>query len=232
MSLSNERVYSAPDVSTSLRGERVIVYIDGFNLYMSIRNVGLRRCLWLDLSKFANNLLRAHQSLEVVHYFTALVNRRQRRNRQLDFLVANSKSTKLRIHLGEFMFNPVKCPTCDSDLSCPTCGVGRSVPVEKQSDVNLGTQIGMDAASDRFDTAVVVSSDSDFIGSIRLIKESFHNKKVVVYLPPGRHEQGKSLAESAIHFMHINKSHLRRSQLPEMVQLQDGRQVRSPAEWT
>lgn len=37
--------------------ERVIVYIDGFNLYFGMREAGFDQCRWLNVLKLAENLL-------------------------------------------------------------------------------------------------------------------------------------------------------------------------------
>ena len=42
--------------------ERVIVYIDGFNLYYGIRGSGLGRYLWLNLCSFSQKIIKPHQS--------------------------------------------------------------------------------------------------------------------------------------------------------------------------
>ena len=51
--------------------ERVIVYVDGFNLYYGLRAKGWRRYHWLDVRLLAQNLLRSSQSLAMVRYFTS-----------------------------------------------------------------------------------------------------------------------------------------------------------------
>lgn len=47
-------------------------YIDGFDLYFGIREKG-RRYLWLDLEGLVQSLLKPHQQLVAVRYFTARV---------------------------------------------------------------------------------------------------------------------------------------------------------------
>ena len=229
--MSNENLSQISESDVRESAERVAVYIDGFNLYVSMVNAGLRRSLWLDLASFANNLLRDHQSLSSVHYFTALVNRRRRRSRQEAFLAANAASSGVKIHIGKFDFHPIRCSLCGGKIGCVDCTVNVSRPVEKQSDVNLGTQLGLDAASDRFDTAIIVSSDSDFAGAVGIVKELFPLKKIVVYLPPGRHARGKELVEVSGNSMHVNSAHLRRAQLPQTIQISGGHVVRKPSEW-
>jgi hypothetical protein len=51
--------------------ERVVGYIDGFNLYFGIRSKQWDRLLWLDPARLLENLLKPHQSLIAVKYFTA-----------------------------------------------------------------------------------------------------------------------------------------------------------------
>lgn len=53
--------------------QRVIAYIDGFNLYYGLRAAGWRRYYWLDLRRLAENLLRHGQTLAAVRYFSARV---------------------------------------------------------------------------------------------------------------------------------------------------------------
>jgi hypothetical protein len=52
---------------------RVITYIDGFNLYFGLRSKGWRRHYWLDLHQLSLALLKPGQQLEAVHYFTARI---------------------------------------------------------------------------------------------------------------------------------------------------------------
>ena len=55
--------------------QRMIAYIDGFNLYYGLRAAGWRRYYWLDLRRLAENLLRPGQTLAAVRYFSARVQR-------------------------------------------------------------------------------------------------------------------------------------------------------------
>ena len=211
--------------------ERVAVYIDGLNLYNGLREAGLVRFLWLDLVAFATNLLRPHQTLTKVNYYTAHVKGRSKGKRQSAFLSANSTSPHLNIRLGEFDFNTATCGTCGQAVACSGCGRVYSPPTEKQSDVNLGTQLGLDAASDVFDTAIIVSSDSDFVGAINLLEEYQPLKRIVVCLPPGRHGRSGVLAKRGSGTIHVNESMLRRAQFPREVLLGGGEVARRPDAW-
>jgi len=49
--------------------QRVIVYIDGYNLYFGLNAKGWRDLLWLDLTKFAGSLVDCNQILVHTKYF-------------------------------------------------------------------------------------------------------------------------------------------------------------------
>jgi hypothetical protein len=51
--------------------QKVIVYVDGFNFYFGLRSKNWRKYYWLDMVKFSEQLLRPHQELVEVNYFSA-----------------------------------------------------------------------------------------------------------------------------------------------------------------
>ena len=53
--------------------QRVMVYVDGFNLYFGLKSKGWKRYQWLDLRRLSENLLQAEQRLAGVRYFTARI---------------------------------------------------------------------------------------------------------------------------------------------------------------
>lgn len=55
--------------------ERVIGYIDGFNLYHGLKDAYRSRYLWLDLEAMCRSVLQPDQALVGVKYFTARVRR-------------------------------------------------------------------------------------------------------------------------------------------------------------
>lgn len=50
---------------------RVIVYVDGFNLYHAIDDLKRPHLKWLDLRALAESLLRKDETLKSVKYFSA-----------------------------------------------------------------------------------------------------------------------------------------------------------------
>ena len=53
--------------------DRVVAYVDGFNLYHGLKAEYGRQYLWLDLQALVRGLLRPGQELLEVQYFTARV---------------------------------------------------------------------------------------------------------------------------------------------------------------
>ena len=54
------------------------------------------------------------------------------------------------------------------------------------TDVNIAVELLGDAQDDVFDTAMVVSGDSDLYGPIEAVRRRYPHKRVVVAFPPDR----------------------------------------------
>jgi hypothetical protein len=52
---------------------RVMVYVDGFNLYFGLRSKGWRKYYWLDLNALSTALMKPDQTLAGVNYFTSRI---------------------------------------------------------------------------------------------------------------------------------------------------------------
>ena len=88
-----------------MQNHRVIVYIDGFNLYYGMRSAFGNKYMWLDLQAFSESLLRPPAELVAVKYFTAVTkaaaDSQQRQNVYLKALGAHCD--KLQIFYGQFL---------------------------------------------------------------------------------------------------------------------------------
>ncbi len=200
--------------------QRVVVYIDGFNLYRGIKDSGWRQFLWLNLHSLSEKLChRAEQKLSLkqqlvrVRYFTTPVKKRAKEKRQrvyLDALRTFPKS-KLTLHFGKYVQR----------------GNGWE---EKMTDVNLAVELTCDAFNDLFDTAIIVSGDTDFVGLIKTVRNRFQNKKVVVAFPPKR-DNNISLKHVSSSSFTISMNDLSNSQFPNEVSKRGGRKLKRPLEW-
>lgn len=168
-----------------------------------------------------------------VFYFTARVDgghhtesadsiERQKasRRRQFDYLKAIETLQTVTVVEGRFLRKRLKCRDC---------GHTRYVPEEKKSDVNIATQLMADAFHDRFDIGVVVSGDSDLSDAIRLVREEFREKQLIVAFPPTR--KSKELRTVATNSIDVWRKTLRKCQFPDSVPIGRGA-VRRPNEWT
>lgn len=204
---------------------RVISYIDGYNLYHGIREAGWRRFLWLDLVALSGTLIRGGQELVKTKYFTTRITApEEKRKRQSDYIEA------LAAHCGnqvEMFWGHYQ----NESWSCRKCGAQEVVPHEKKTDVNIAVEMMVDAYADAFDTALLISADSDLVPPIRAIKRLFGNKRVVVAFPPNRHSvELRAVAHGG--GFEIGRAKLAGSQMPEIVRKSDGAELHRPAKWT
>jgi hypothetical protein len=107
---------------------RVIVYIDGFNLYFGIKEAGFEQCKWLDLHLLASNLLQPNQELVEVKYFTSRVsNNPDKQKRQATYIDA-LETKNVQIFYGHYQ---------SSSIECKRCGANWPTYNEKMTDVIL-----------------------------------------------------------------------------------------------
>jgi uncharacterized LabA/DUF88 family protein len=201
---------------------RVVVYVDGFNLYFGLRERYGRKYLWLDLQVLAASLLRPDQSLEKVRYFTARVRNdvvgQQRQSDYLDALGEHSPLVEMRD--GRFQ---------EKSRSCRECGNTWKVFEEKETDVNIAVALMGDAVRNHFDTALLISADSDLCPAVRETKSLFPKKRIVVAFPPSRHSA--ELKRVVDGFVFIGDDKIRRGQLPDPVVTKTGIVLRRPKHW-
>lgn len=204
---------------------RVVVYIDGFNLYYGLKQKGWSRYYWLDIRRMSMNLLRQNQKLEKVRYFTAKVHRvsndTNKTERQNTYLNALKSLDDVKIHYGYYHLNKSR--------RCPFCKAKLNTYKEKMTDINIAVNLLNDAQSDLFDTAILVSGDSDLSGAVKSIHTNYDNKRVVVFFPPSR--RSKKLQMASFYHLSINRSIIQKSQLPNPFVAKDGKPWYRPEEW-
>lgn len=134
------------------------VYIDGFNLYYrALKNTQYK---WLDLEKLCAAMLPG-ASIGRIHYFTAKVKSSAHDpdagKRQQVYLRALKTLPTVEVHYGHFLESVTRMPSATP----PPNTVKVIKREEKGSDVNLATQLLVDAFRGNADTFVVVTNDSD-----------------------------------------------------------------------
>jgi uncharacterized LabA/DUF88 family protein len=216
---------SAPD--------RVIVYIDGFNLYFGLRDANYRRFYWLNLNAVSQNLLRPGQQLAAVKYFTARISgarhgdsparaadRDAKRQRQSEYLEALGTLDSFSIFEGHYQSKPARCNNC---------GATWVRHEEKMTDVQIATQLLTDAFQGGFDRAIIVSADSDLVPPVNMVRSIFPDKRIIAVFPPKRFSDDM---RSACHgYVHLGRDVLKASVFPDCVSRKDGRILRRPTSW-
>lgn len=214
-------------------------YVDGFNLYKGALANSPHK--WLDLAALCDRL--AGERVDRVAYCTAtlvdLPGNPSARTRQQAYLRALGGNPRIDVFMGKFSrrtprLHRIPDPQCEcctgviARRKCACCN-GRTIQVikfeEKGSDVQLAVQLVKDASFDLYETAIVISNDSDLQPAIDAV-EHHMGKRVMVVSP---RKTGRSLHGSLRG--HLSKGLLTSSQMPETVLDLQGYQVTKPSMW-
>jgi uncharacterized LabA/DUF88 family protein len=222
MGIAEKRADSSETVPRSM--QRVIAYIDGFNLYFGLKSKGWQRLYWLNVQAAVHRLLRSDQKLVRTKYFTSRVSAKphdpEKPKRQNTYFEALGTLSDFQMFFGHYLQRPVECWRC---------GAQRIDYDEKMTDVNIATELLTDAFDDRFDTALLVTADSDLTRPIEVVRSRFPGKRVVLAFPPGR--SSERLRQVASAFLLIGRRVLAASQFPDSIAKPDGFMLRRPESW-
>lgn len=200
--------------------ERVIAYVDGYNLYYGLRDRGWKWAYWLNIQALAKRLLKLNQQLLETKYFTTIIAQPEsRRKRQAVFLDALQTLNGFYIFYGHFMPDPV---------TCKNCGHTYMTFHEKMTDVNISVEMMTDATRDRFDTALLISADSDLVGLVSSVRQTF-KKRVIAAFPPKR--SSNDLIRACNGHTYIGRNVLFQSLFPDDLAKPDGFVLHRPERW-
>jgi uncharacterized LabA/DUF88 family protein len=200
--------------------ERVQVYVDGFNLYFGMVEASYKQCKWLDLRLLSENLLKSSQELVGVKYFTSRLNNNPEKQKRQTIYIEALQTTNVDIYFGQYQSDTIKCKSC---------GIQWPKFNEKMTDVNIATEMLNDTFHDKYDTAMLISGDSDLVPPIRSIHENWNSKRVFVAFPPKRHNQ--TVADVSKGNLTIGRKKLVDSQFPFHVIKSDGYLLTKPLNW-
>lgn len=204
-----------------MHSERLVAYIDGFNLYYGLREARLSSSRWLDLHGMCTSLLRPPQRLELVRYFTTRVRgSSDAAINQATYIDALSARGGVEIDFGHFLLK---------SATCRRCGAVDQKHEEKKTDVNIAVRLLEDAYDDRFDTAMVISGDSDLVPPVESVRNRFPHKRVVVAAPPKR--WSAQLKQAANAALRISDLTIQSNRLPDPVVTSSGVELRAPTGW-
>ena len=166
---------------------RVVGYIDGFNLFFGLRDSGLRRYYWLNPELLIQNLMKPWQTLAGVRYFSARISPSpgdpDKHLRQQTYLEAVETLTGVEAIYGRYLSKPKQCRAC---------GAQWQQAEEKMTDVNIAVRLLADAMDDVFDTAMIISADSDLVPPVEAVRARFPAKRIIIASPPARHSTSRT----------------------------------------
>jgi uncharacterized LabA/DUF88 family protein len=201
--------------------ERLIVYIDGYNLYYGMHEAFGRSTLWLDVVALAQSF-RPAQRLICVKYFTApVIGDPAAQSRQAHYIDALSAKYPQQ-------FKPVLGRYQKKMITCFKCGRQHPHYEEKETDVNIAVTLVADAARHDMDTAILVSGDSDLAPAARAVGTIGAHLFVAAAFPPKR--VSKHLRELMPASFSIDRKQLRRMQLPSSFTA-NGQAFVRPSHW-
>jgi len=142
--------------------DRVAIFIDGSNLYHALRaNLGRFN---LNFAEFVSKLCGSRRLFRT-YYYNVLQDSTQRPDayrEQQEFLDILRKTPYMEVRLG-------------------STKMAQGIPVEKGIDVMLATDLLYFAWNDFYDTAVLVSGDSDFAYALQAIKNMGKHVEVAYF---------------------------------------------------
>jgi uncharacterized LabA/DUF88 family protein len=212
---------------------RTRVYVDGFNLYYgAFREGPFGAYKWLNLVGFCRDILSKGSRVDTVRYFTARVKPTSADPgapaRQAAYIQALRTLPEVTIHMGTFSTHPKVRPVADPRAHCQPA-VEVLITEEKGSDVNLATYLLLDAFDDAFDTAVIVSDDSDLLEPTTLVKGRFGKRLVVIRIRTDRGSVFRNVADAVYDANRLR--YYSQNQFPPSLRSASGRVISKPAGW-
>jgi uncharacterized LabA/DUF88 family protein len=185
---------------------RVIVYIDGFNLYHAIDDLGQSHLKWLN-------------QVKLVRYFSAYATWKPDAYARHRDYVAALKAQGVETNMAGFK---------KKSRSCFNCGARWLGHEEKETDVNIAVQMVADALTGEADRLILISADTDLAPPIRTIARLAPQCEVFVATPPKRFKNCQALKPA----LELTPGRLAKCLLPQQVQVSAMRTVMRPQSYT
>ncbi len=203
---------------------RASLYVDGFNLYHPLCELGENHLKWLNLWALGELICqdRQHDLVSVTYCTAYQQNSTEQRVRHQKYIEA-LEYYGVDYILGHYVNAPMD--------NCWNCGVGGEKANEKQSDINLALSVLSDASEDKFDWAYIISADSDQTATARFLKAKYPKKKLVTVAPPNKKISTK-IAKIADGKRKLIKDDIIKCVMPQVILRDDGgTPIRCPIEY-
>lgn len=148
------------------RDDRVMIFIDGSNMYHSLKAHFHRSDI--DLAQFCAKLVDKRRLVRI-YYYNVEVGQREEPERYKDqrvFLDSVEAMPYTELRLGRLVY---------------TSGWPNTPPFEKGVDVMLATDMLTHCFKNNYNTAILVAGDSDFVGALQAIKDYGKHIEVALF---------------------------------------------------
>lgn len=196
--------------------DRAIFFIDGFNVYHALANKRYSKYKWLNYKNLAECFLSPKkETIQEILYFTAYAHWNKEKHERHKKFVQAQKFYGIHVIFGKFKKVTRKCRA--------DCKKEYQTFEEKETDVNIAIYLMKKAFQDEFDTAYILSGDSDLSPAIEQIKSLFPHKNIKCIIPIARSaEHIKNICDS---HHRMKEKHLRTSQLPDSIVLDSTKNI-------
>lgn len=202
--------------------ERAGLYVDGFNLYHSVDDLGEPFLKWCNLWRLGEIIIPSKtEKLSKVVFCTAYYPGDHGKRIRHENLINAYKMKGVETILGHYS---------KEGMDCRKCGNKWDKPTEKASDINLALSVYDDAARDLIDCAYLLTADTDQAATAKMFRERFPHKRLVSVSPPGRVHSQHILSHASSKIA-LNRDHIERSLLPAVVMADGHRTVIRPPEY-
>jgi uncharacterized LabA/DUF88 family protein len=141
--------------------KRVMIFIDGNNFYFGLRKIfGKNKSLKnFDFQKFSEFLAKG-EKIEQIYYYNALLDRKHNEEKyesQKQFFDTLKKIPN---------FNLVLCKLLKRNIT----GTDKFYYIIKEDDIHMAVDIVENSCNNKFDIAILVSGDGDFVPAVYSVK--------------------------------------------------------------
>jgi hypothetical protein len=167
---------------------RVACYVDGFNLYHAVSDLGRQHLKWLDIQRLAQSICRPGEILVKTAYFSAYATWLPAPYARHREYVSALKATGVDCHMARFN---------EKQAGCRSCGVTWKTHEEKETDVHFSLTFLEDAIDNVFDRAILISADGDHVPAVRRVRARCPRNRFFSLLLRADWEEHESSLKSA-----------------------------------
>jgi hypothetical protein len=192
--------------------KRAALYVDGFNLYHPIEQIGnIAHLKWVSLWRLGE-ILCEHQQHQLVKvaFCTALPTHKPASHAR--HLIFNDAQRSCGVEVAEGHYVPA--------------GTGHA---EKQTDINVALTVILDGLDNVYDVAYLLTADTDQVATARFFKERLASKgKELIGVGPLTRKAPKDFTQLGVKRIRLNQYQLKQCLLPQQIQFGEAVLVRPP----